>query len=141
MRLHVLIIYSKLPCVLNHKLGYSHDQELQVNTLHSLKNKQKNNGCNGHSSAYEEDSSICHCQETYKKRLTFRKEDIANFLHQSKIASIVTTSHSTKNTFHCLIPGSSLIAQCCQCQVMTDIEKHLEEAAESTVNSFTAKYE
>lgn len=77
----------------------------------------------------------------YKKRLTFRKEDTANFLHQSKIASIVTTGHGTKNTFHYLIPGSSLITQCCKSQVMGDIEKHLEEAAEGTVNSFTAKYE
>lgn len=75
----------------------------------------------------------------YKKRHTFRKENTANFLHQSKIASIVTTGHGTKNTFHCLIPGSSLIAQCCEGQVMGDIEKYLEEAAESTVHSYTAK--
>lgn len=77
----------------------------------------------------------------YQKSLTFRKEDTAKLLHQNKIASIVAAGHSTKNTFHCFIPSSSLIAQCCKGQVMGDMEKHLEEAAESTMNNFTAKHE
>lgn len=75
------------------------------------------------------------------KRLTFRKDDIANLLHQSEISSIVTAGHSSNNTFHCLFPGCSLITQGCKGQVMGDMEKHLQEAPESTSINFTAKCE
>lgn len=81
------------------------------------------------------------CVSARTKRLTFRKDDTANLLHQSEITSIITAAHSSKNTFHCLIPGSSVIAQGCKGQVMGDMEKHLQEAPESMINSFTATYE
>lgn len=75
------------------------------------------------------------------RTLTLRKDDTANLLHQSEIPSIKTAGHSSKNIFHCLIPCTQVTAQGCKGQVMGDMEKHLQEAPESTVNSYTAKCE
>lgn len=86
-------------------------------------------------------SPMCQFQEIHRKRLTFRKDDAANLLHHSEITSIVTAGYSSNNTFHCFIPGSSLIAQGCKCQVMGDMEQHLQEAPENTISSFTARCE
>lgn len=94
---------------------------------------------NGHSSAGRKEP--CQRQERHKERLTLRKDDIANLLQQSEIPSIKTAGHSPKNIFHCLIPHPQVTAQGCEGQVMGDMEKHLQEAPESTVNSFTAKCE
>lgn len=88
---------------------------------------------------YREDPPVCQCQEIHKKNLTFRKDDPANLLHQSEITSIITAGHSSKNTLHCLMPSSALTAQGCKAQVMGDMEKHLQEAPGSMIN--TVKYE
>lgn len=94
---------------------------------------------NGHSCAGRKEP--CQCQKRHKERLTLRKDDTANLLHQSEIPSIKTAAHSPKNPFHCLIPHTQVTAQGCKGQVMGDMEKHLKEAPESTVNNFTAKCE